>query len=676
MRLERLEAPLYYAFAAAVVVAAAWAFYAPAVAATHGSFPAPLDDVFIHFAFARSAALGRPFEWSPGNGYSSGGTSLLYPLALAPGWLVGLRGERLGWFAAALAVASLVDLCRSLRLLVARAPRFCAWLAPPLVVAVPLADWSFFSGMEAAFFAAVAGRAALACSRALEAPAARRPGAQRALGLWAAALFATRPEAAALAGALAVAGVHGARSLGTRPSLARTAGPAAALVVLQAIVNRALTSEWSAAGAVRKLVTSSPYATPIDAAIEVLKNLTVLRVAAFDVALGGPPVGRALFVLAVAAVALPGSRRVALALLAGALGTFALVLLNATAQFQNFRYVVPILVLLVIAAVLGLGALARRGRLGAAAGAGLAIVAMVAPAPRFRREIDHFAAASRNIAEQQVEVARRLAARAPRPRRVMVGDAGAIPYLSGLPALDGLGLGGYHDLPFARASVHGVPSVVELIERLDEAERPDVLALYPSWWVGLADVFGRRVDAVRIEGNVICAADEKVVYDADWSTLAPPREGRASAVDELDVADLVSERAHGYEAPFPKGGWVVGAVLGGLDGAPRFDGGRIVPEGHAEAFRVDASVPRGPARLALRTDSPGPVALRIGLERDGVVKSSRDVDVPAVAGAAWGEIEVPFDDVAGGDRVIVLALRGTWRTFHAWVLRPAPSPLR
>ncbi len=38
---------------------------------------APLDDVFIHFDFARSIARGHPFEWSRGNGYSSGGTSLL-----------------------------------------------------------------------------------------------------------------------------------------------------------------------------------------------------------------------------------------------------------------------------------------------------------------------------------------------------------------------------------------------------------------------------------------------------------------------------------------------------------------------------------------------------------------------------------------------------------------------
>jgi hypothetical protein len=200
---------------------------------------------------------------------------------------------------------------------------------------------------------------------------------------------------------------------------------------------------------------------------------------------------------------------------------------------------------------------------------------------------------------------------------VLLNDAGAIPYMSGLPAIDGLGLGGYRGLPFARASVHGVPAVVELIERLDPAERPDVLALYPGWWAGLADVFGRRADAVVIEDNVICGAAEKVIYDADWSPLAPPGATRQGAIDELDVGDLMSERAHGYVLPAPRGGWVIGAVLDDGAGTRRFDAGRIVPEGREEQFFVAGGVARGPAILALRTDGGGPVALEVVVDRPG-----------------------------------------------------------
>ena len=56
-----------------------------------GTWSAPLDDVFIHFDFARETARGKPFQWSPGAGYSSGGTSLLYPFVLAVGYLLGFR---------------------------------------------------------------------------------------------------------------------------------------------------------------------------------------------------------------------------------------------------------------------------------------------------------------------------------------------------------------------------------------------------------------------------------------------------------------------------------------------------------------------------------------------------------------------------------------------------------
>src|SRR5689334_15994823 len=64
---------------------------------------APLDDVFIHFDFARSIARGHPFEWSQGNGYSSGGTSLLYPFVLSLGFPFGFRGGRIMVFAAIVA---------------------------------------------------------------------------------------------------------------------------------------------------------------------------------------------------------------------------------------------------------------------------------------------------------------------------------------------------------------------------------------------------------------------------------------------------------------------------------------------------------------------------------------------------------------------------------------------
>src|SRR5260370_15081450 len=83
---------LYTICAAWMTVVAARAFYGYMLVQTGGEWSAPLDDVFIHFDYARSTARGYPFEWSPGNGYSSGNTSLLYPFVLALGYLTGIRG--------------------------------------------------------------------------------------------------------------------------------------------------------------------------------------------------------------------------------------------------------------------------------------------------------------------------------------------------------------------------------------------------------------------------------------------------------------------------------------------------------------------------------------------------------------------------------------------------------
>ena len=398
-----------------LVVAAGAAFWVPGLARAGGRFPVPLDDVFIHFGFARSAALGHPFAWIPGNGYSSGGTSLTYPLALAPGYLLGLRGDRLAWFAAAVACASIVDLARSVRALLARGaatPRWIAWAAPLLLLAVPVVDWSVFSGMETALFAAVLGRALCAARAAELAPPRSRARAQLGAGAWAALLVATRPESAPLALLIGVGVVLAAGSLATVPSIARALGPAVIFVAGQAAVNHALTGEWGAAGAVRKLVTTDPYASRLDVAALVIKNLAALRSQAFDAALGGPRVSWLVPLLGVVAAIDRRSRRLAIPLLLGAVLATLLVAFNTTARFQNLRYAVPALLALLVAAALGAGSLARRGPAGRVVAACAIGVAVLAPSGAFPRQIDHFARASANIAGQQVEVGRRLAARA------------------------------------------------------------------------------------------------------------------------------------------------------------------------------------------------------------------------------------------------------------------------
>src|SRR5262245_21151448 len=111
-RFGRAEPILYLLFAGACTLYVACSFHASARLQTSyslvwmqpdrlgevtagtrlGDWSAPLDDVFIHFDFARATARGHPLEWSEGNGYSSGGTSVSYPFVLAIGYWIGFRG--------------------------------------------------------------------------------------------------------------------------------------------------------------------------------------------------------------------------------------------------------------------------------------------------------------------------------------------------------------------------------------------------------------------------------------------------------------------------------------------------------------------------------------------------------------------------------------------------------
>src|SRR5215471_8569268 len=101
--LRRADRPLFVLWTAATTLLSARSFYGYMLKQTGGEWSAPLDDVFIHFDYARATALGHPFEWVVGNGYSSGNTSLSYPFVLAFGWLVGFRDARLMVWAAIVA---------------------------------------------------------------------------------------------------------------------------------------------------------------------------------------------------------------------------------------------------------------------------------------------------------------------------------------------------------------------------------------------------------------------------------------------------------------------------------------------------------------------------------------------------------------------------------------------
>ncbi|MEP7053454.1 MAG: hypothetical protein ABJB12_24025, partial [Pseudomonadota bacterium] len=411
-----------------------------------GTWSAPLDDVFIHFDFARETARGHPFQWSEGAGYSSGGTSLLYPFVLAAGYALGFRKLDLMAWAAIVACVGVFALLVAARRMCSGLPRAASYLLPPGLLCVGALDWSLFSGMEVALFLALWGGALIAWDDLSS--AAAQPGRPlwkpaAVLGAWGAAVVATRPEGAAALIVLAASAIWLARARGLREVLkllVLAGAPALFILIAHGLANRALTGESTAAGALVKLEINHPFMTPQavwDAWLFHFKY-QVLRVTQYHFA-DVPAFGWIAWALAAVPFFFQSTRRAALVLWASVLSWMMIVAFNGQVRWQNERYTMPAVAWLLMASSLGLGALLshtlRTRRRWSVAVSGLALLAtgffIAHQLPRFREQVWFFGRASRNILDQHL-TAGALIRQDPslHAKRVLVGDAGAIPYAS------------------------------------------------------------------------------------------------------------------------------------------------------------------------------------------------------------------------------------------------------
>ncbi|MEO7332252.1 MAG: hypothetical protein ABI193_26990, partial [Minicystis sp.] len=258
-----LDGLLFPLFVGACVLYVALAFYGSLHRQTHGQWSAPLDDVFIHFDYARATARGYPFQWSEGNGFSSGNTSLSYPFVLALGYWAGFRGMAIMQWAAIVACLSTLGFFLAASRLTRSLGRWGKYLLPPVVLSLGALDWSLFSGMENAFHLAVWGLAlvpTLAVARLADPrilgeilasdevppssgdPTRRIAALSLLAGLASALLFATRPESVICIASFAVfAALPVRRAFGNRAAigtLLRIGLPGALVLVLQAVANK------------------------------------------------------------------------------------------------------------------------------------------------------------------------------------------------------------------------------------------------------------------------------------------------------------------------------------------------------------------------------------------------------------------------------------------------------
>ncbi|MCA9642102.1 MAG: hypothetical protein KC492_15455, partial [Myxococcales bacterium] len=567
--------------------------------------------------------------------------------------------------------------------------RWAKYLLPPVLLSVGALDWSLFSGMEVALFLGLWGAALVAWDDIVRQPelfpAATKvwPAAAR-LGVSCALLVATRPESAPIVTLFGCSAAYNVlKRQGSRGGVATllwSGVPAFAVLVAHAVANKLLTGDSTAAGALVKVEMYHPHLSREQVWDAWVFNLKyqVLRITHYHLS---EQVGWGWILWGLGALALVPrrTRKYALLLWLSATSWVLVVALNGQVRWQNERYTMPALAWLLMLAALGLGGLlsirpARASRgvrlhlLQAAFAILAATLFVVNQLPRFREQVWFFARASRNIRDQHLTAGTLL--KQLQPKRVLVGDAGALTYRSDIPGLDIIGLGGYHALPFARASQWGVPAALELIERMPASDRPEAMAIYPSWWGTLPLWFGDALAHIPVRGNVICGGADKVIYRANWqsfqgSGLPFKLAADETVSDELDLADLVNEKQHGFAVQGALG-FVTMKLLPNPNETDRdlWDAGRIVPQGSETSFVFNGDNAR-PGRLVVRAAQ----ATRSVLEVFANGVSLGQLTLEPSDGWREFSLDVPTGSLGPNTGFRLKQLEGERILYHVWLVQ-------
>ncbi|MCY3664231.1 MAG: hypothetical protein OXH81_01105 [Gemmatimonadetes bacterium] len=653
---------------------------------TGGRLALPLDDSFIYFQYARQAAQGHFLEYNTGAEPTAGATSLLYTLLLVPGFWLGLDGMGIALYALALGLVWLGLSARLLLLLGRRlSDPFSGWVAALMFLLCGPLLWGYYSGMAIGLFAW-----AILLNLYLYLTEDRRTPLAATL------LVLARPEGIALV-LLLIALVAYRRALNWRWVVPLGA------YVFQALLLAWWTGESGASGVEAKWRFAEPHgslpeqirAVFFDFA-EFVKGIlagslghqTSVNLYAYDGnyrrMVFAPFV--ALFVLAEISYRLWGElseRRLGVAALGGAWFVGGVLLTCTLVEYDAHfnRYQQPFLSLYILFAALGLGRLdAAGGEWGRKLARGLACFFGLWGL----MSVGFFAVAygenCSDIRNQQVEMARFIDAELPPDARIAVNDAGALRYFSGRQTIDLVGLTtAGNSAPWR----HGSGSLFERLEAMPPEQRPQYFAIFPNWFNFPEGLFLQPLHRIRVfEPSIIDA--EKMLYQAHW---AADLSGEAirnrtllaegwRVVDKVDVADLESERRHGYRSKVRVPGSGEANLLMALSAtddpqAVYIDGGRTVTGGE----RMEVALQAGrPATVIMRTVTG--IAQHFAVFANG--KKIANVELPGGRGRQWLELavgQIAASDVSGRVEIETQPIHfgGDLRpivSFHYWVLQP------
>lgn len=514
----------------------------------------PLDDVYIHFQYAKQIANGQLYVYNPDLPPSSGATSLLYPYLLAVGYRLGFTGFALGYWALAIGFVAFVGSIY----FVIRIQQSMG-LPTPLAVAMSgvfaltgAVGWHFFSGMETGlliFFMLLVLYALL----------------QKRWRVWifaASMLVIIRPEGS----------IMGLLSVGAALWIFRAMQPIWSRGILllpmllfnaQPTVNWLITGSREAAGSSAKSILSM---IPTDYMVmfeQISGNFFRMW---WEFATGyssreGIYLPFGLAIVGVVGWTIGAYRRkdYAVGLLVwGWLLALTAAVSTLDPAFWHFkRYQMPAIVLLLVVSGMGLVMLYDWKRWIANSLVGfwsfMAVLSMVVYfVPAYQLNIQY-------LLDQQIPMAQWLSENTPESAVVAVHDVGMMRYVGNRTTVDMVGL---TTAGAAESWRHGPGALAEFLSSY--TPRPDYTASYTDA-LGLSyladtGIYGELLAEYPVilsdRFNVALAGAYQGIWRVDWSAADvadTPKQPYVlgqldgfSLVDQLNVADLSSERAHDY----------------------------------------------------------------------------------------------------------------------------------
>ena len=628
---------------------------------------AALDDSYIHFQYARAIVEGHPFRFQAGEPISTGATSFLWPAVLALPYAFGLRGDRILWAAWAISFTALAALAYETYLLARPlAGRAAAIGAGAMVLAFGGFAWCAASGMEVVPFAWVLVASARRASDWVEEPSRRGLRELKVLAFLAFAAPLVRPE-----GAIASIMLGAAVALHPRDATWKKRAEVLVFVVAAIFPNLlllALTGHATSSTTQVKLLLGNPYLPVQDT---IFANARILVSSILDGELWSaeflPKGGAAIACAGVAAISWRGwvEKRVFRAFVAVVLALALFVpCLYVTFLWNRLRYLWPFMP----AWFVGLACLARAigflvggidARVGVTATTLVVGVSAGLLAVRLDWVIEDVGQSASGIARQQAALGRWADANLPANARIGVNDTGAIAYFGNRKTFDVVGLTTPSE---GRYWIAGAGARFEHYERMrlaTPAALPTHFIVYPEW-MACDPVLGPRLHEAVVTDSTILGGQIMRVYEARWDHLGSgekPWSELATMHDTVDVADLESEREHGYELLAARDPDCIAEEGNSPSGAIVADGGR-----RRIRDRFTVKLPTGRAATAIarvQADRELAIELRIG---------DRKIGAEVVQPGPWTEVKITIPADAASERtpIDVSAAGATFTSFHYW----------